>query len=178
MKLDARDRLHHPRQLVWDTYRDELPRLAAYLPNIEQIENLSREEPGGGIVKLSNRWVAKGDVPSVAKRFIKPEMLRWDEDVVWDEGRWVCSWRIKPAFFTDHVRVEGETTYRELGGGVTEPHIAGVLAVDVSGVRGVPRLLVGTVNSAVEKLVAKLILPNMQRLNASLGRYLDEPAAG
>ena len=127
-------------------------------------------------MELANRWFAKGEIPKVAQRFIKPEMLQWDEEVVWDEDRWVCSWKIKPAFFTKHVKVAGDTTYTEAGGS-TELHIAGVLEVDVRGMRGVPRLLVGTVNKAVEKLVSKLILPNMQRLNSSLGRYLDEQAA-
>ena len=166
MKLDVRDTLGHPRQLVWDTYRDELPALVDYLPNVESIENLSRDDGEESVIRLENEWRAKGNIPSVAKRFIKPEMLRWKEEVVWDEGRWICTWKIKPAFFTEHVRVEGDTTYTEVSGSATELHILGV--------RGVPRLLVGTVNKAVEKLVARLILPNMQRLNSSLGRYLDE----
>jgi len=176
MKFDVRDTLDHPRQLVWDTYRDELPDLAGYLPNIDRIENLSRDEGDGDVVKLENEWHAKGDIPSVAKRFIKPEMLRWQEEVVWDQGRWICSWKIKPAFFTQHINVEGHSTYTEVGVGRCDLRIEGVIEVDVRGVRGVPRLLAGTVNKAVEKLVAKLILPNMRRLNKSLGTYLSEKA--
>ena len=177
MDIDVRDTLAHPRERVWSAYRDELPELVDYLPNVKGIECLSREEPEPGLVLLENQWVAEGDIPSVAQRFIKPEMLRWSETVRWDQNKWICSWEIHPAFFTDNVTVRGDTSYADAGGDRTEVHIQGLLKVDVRGVRGVPRLLVGTVNKAVEKLVGTLILPNLRRLNSSLGTYLDKKAA-
>ena len=176
MKLDARDTLNHPKELVWATYRDELPNLVGYLPNIDKIECISREEPELGVIELVNEWHARGEIPAVARRFIKPEMLRWRDEARWEESRWICSWETKVAFFTENVKVKGETIYTDLGGDRTELHIAGLLNVDVRGIRGVPRLLAGPVNAAVEKLVSSLILPNMRRLNVSVGKYLDERA--
>ena len=36
-QIDIRDTIHFPRDLVFETYRDKLPELVAYLPNIESI---------------------------------------------------------------------------------------------------------------------------------------------
>ncbi len=164
----------HTRQVCWTTYRDELPDLADHLPNVTTIEMLSREEPEPGVVKLVNRWHADGEIPGVAKRFISKDMVNWTEDVTWDQNTWVCSWQIKPAFFTNYVTVGGATDYLEAGPDRCEIHIQGNLSVDVSGMRGVPRLLAGRVNKAAEAFIGALILPNMRRLNRSVGKVLDE----
>lgn len=177
MKLNVSDTLSHPREMVWSTYRDELDALATYLPNIKRVETLEREEPEAGIIKLFNEWHAKGEIPAIAQRFIKPEMLRWRERVVWDQNTWVCSWKIEPAFFTEHLLAEGQTSYLECPGDRTEIRIAGTLEVDARGFKGVPRLMAKPVGKAVEKLFCALVLPNMQRLNRSLGTYLDEKKA-
>lgn len=173
VKLDAKDVMAHPRELAWTTYRDELPGLAQYLPNIDRIEVVEREEPSPGVVRLINCWYATGDIPAVARAFVKPEMLRWTERVTWDSNTWTNHWSVEPAFFTDHVTVQGRSAYIEVGPTRCEIRIDGDLRVDVTGVRGVPRLLVGQVNKAAERLVASLVLPNMQRLNRSVAKVLD-----
>ena len=174
MKLDARDLMGHDRVVCWTTYRDELPHLADHLPNVTRIEQLSREEPEAGVVRLVNRWHADGEVPAVAKAFISKDMVNWTERVVWDENRWVCSWEIEPAFFTQYVTVRGATQYIDAGPGRCEIHIQGELSVDVTGMRGVPRLLARRVNKAAETFIGALILPNMRRLNRSVAKVLDD----
>lgn len=167
----------HARQVCWTTYRDELPDLADHLPNVTRIEMLSRESPAPGVVKLVNRWHADGEVPAVAQRFISKEMVHWTERVSWDDNTWVCTWEIEPAFFTEFVTVRGATEYVDVGDGRCEIHIQGELKVDVSGMRGVPRLLAGRVSKAIEGFIGALILPNMQRLNRSVDRVLDQRGA-
>ncbi len=177
MKLDAKDAMAHSRDLAWSTYRDELPDLAEFLPNVHKIEVLSREEPEEGVVKLVNRWHAAGDIPPVARAFVKPEMVQWVERVVWDSRTWLCSWEIEPAFFTNYVTVRGATSYNEAAPGRCELHIAGELNVDVKGMRAVPRLLTKRVNKAAEAFIGALVLPNMRRLNRSVAKVLDQRAA-
>lgn len=174
MKLDARDQMAHAREVCWTTYRDELPELADHLPNVTSIEMLSRETPADGVVKLVNKWHADGEVPAVASRFITRDMVNWTERVTWDENTWICTWEIEPAFFTKYVTVRGATEYLRAGPDRCEIHIQGELSVDVRGMRGVPRILAGRVNKAAEKFIGALILPNMRRLNRSVGKVLDQ----
>ena len=173
MKLEATDTLAHDRERVWTTYRDDLIELVSFLPNVDRIEMLERAEPAPGIVTFRNRWHARGDIPTIAQRVIKPEMLRWDEEVTWDQNTWTNHWKVIPAFFTEQVDVAGSTFYTEPADGRTTIRIDGLIRVDAKGIRGVPRLLAGKVGAAVEKLLGTLILPNMKRLNSSLGTYLD-----
>ncbi len=76
MKLEADARISFPRELVYSTYRDRLPELVPYLPNITGITVKSREDEGQ-VSKLLNVWDAQAEIPKVAQAIIKPEMASW-----------------------------------------------------------------------------------------------------
>ena len=48
--------LTHPLEVVFEAFRDRLPELVSYLPAIESIETIEREELGPGRVRLVNVW--------------------------------------------------------------------------------------------------------------------------
>jgi hypothetical protein len=48
MKLEADARIAFPREVVYSTYRDRLPALVPYLPNIKGITVQKRGGSGGG----------------------------------------------------------------------------------------------------------------------------------
>src|SRR5437773_1440734 len=98
MKLEGDARIVFPRPLVFATYRDRLPELVPYLPNIREIKVLEREEkPGGqeGHLRLLNLWRASADIPKVAQAVLKPEALAWKDHAHWNENDWTCEWRVE-----------------------------------------------------------------------------------
>src|SRR5260370_28178002 len=62
MALHADARLPFSRELVFVAYRDELPKLLPYLPNVRRIEVTSRKE-NGPVVELVNEWRGGGGIP-------------------------------------------------------------------------------------------------------------------
>ncbi len=171
MELSADAVLPFPRPMVFAAYRDELTSLLKYLPNVRKIEVLSREERDG-IVTLHNVWHGGGEIPAAARAFLSEAMLTWDDHARWDEARWACNWRIATRSFTEAVRCEGENRFSEVEGG-TRLEIRGVLSIDGSKVRGVPRLLAGKVASTVESFLADKIRPNLVETAASLRKHLE-----
>ena len=81
------------------------------------------------------------------------------------------AWRIETHAFSEAVKCEGTNTFVERGG-ETLFEIRGSLRIDASKIRGVPRLLVSTVNRAVEELLGSRIRPNLLDVSAGLTRYL------
>ncbi len=69
---------------------------------------------------------------------------------------------------------EGRNTYTDLGDGCTTLAIRGDLTIDARQVKGVPRLLAGSIGPPIEKFVVALISPNFKRLNEGLVRYLEQ----
>src|SRR5207302_848630 len=78
------------------------------------VEELGRTEEAPGRQRLVNVWHGEGAIPAVARRFIKPHMLRWTDRAVWDEGGWTCEWNQETAFFTDRVCCSGTNRYVEV----------------------------------------------------------------
>jgi len=165
--------LSHPRERVYLTYRDRLPELIALLPNVEYVRVLDRREDGETVFLL-NEWKAKGEVPDVAQRWIKPEMLRWKDHATWRGARWEVDWRLEMAFLQDRVRVSGTNRFVELGPARTRLELRGDLAIDAAGLPGIPRLLAGKVGGIVERFVLALVQPNLVKTAEALQRFLDE----
>jgi hypothetical protein len=172
MQFRTESTIGHPRDAVFAAYRDRLPEIAAYLDDISEIRVLSRAEEAG-LVKLHNEWASSREVPAVARGFLKPEHLRWDDYASWDAAAWTVTYAIHTRAFTDAVNCTGRNTFIDEGGR-TRIVLEGTFDVDVKAVPGVPRLLAGTVKPQVEKFIVALIQPNLERVNTAVGRFLDD----
>ncbi len=173
MRIHSSSVVHHPRARVFQAYRDQLPEIAAYIPDIREIQ-VERRGEEGGTVQLHNVWIASREVPSFARGILKPDMLRWDDYADWDEAGWFCSWRLRTLAFTDSVRCSGTNRFEALDDGNTRVVLSGELDIDVKSIPGVPRLLAGRLKPQVEKFIVSLITPNLEQVNTSLGRFLDD----
>jgi hypothetical protein len=171
-KINVTDTVAHPRELVFETFRDELEKLDEFLPDIESITTEDRDELDDDTVKVVRVWKARDeDIPKMARKFIKPEMLKWTDFATWHADEWTCDWEMEVGFLSDAITCKGTNRYIDKGDGV-EIVIDGTLEVDAKQIPGVPRMLAGKVGSAVEGFVVKMITPNLKDVNRGLERYL------
>ena len=175
MQIRVDTTLTHPRELVYRTYQDSLPKLVRYLPNVQEVRELERRREGSQL-HLVNLWRARGQIPRVAQGIIKPEMLRWHDYADWDDEDWSVRWRFEMAFMQDRVRVGGRNRFEILGPRRTRLALRGELTIDASALPGVPRFLERRVGRAVERFVLALVEPNLVKTSQGLQRYLDEEA--
>lgn len=172
MVIHSSSVIQHPLARVYRAYRDELPQIAAYMPNIKEIRCLAREEKAGG-VKLHNEWSGKTEIPKVAQGIVKPDMVKWDDYADWDDATTSCQWRIATRFFTEKVRCGGHNRLSADGPGRTRVTLSGTLEIDLHDIPGVPRIFARTLAPQVEKFIVAMITPNLERTNQALGQYLD-----
>jgi hypothetical protein len=172
-RIDIKDTIVYDRDTVYETFRDKLLELQPYLPDIEEIIQESYERDGDD-VHIVNIWkAADEEVPAIASKFIKPEMLQWTDRATWHDDAKACDWDMEVGFLQEAISCDGTTYYREKGDG-TEVHITGDLRVDASKIPGVPRLLAKKVGGAVEKFVVKMITPNLTEVNRGMEKYLAQ----
>jgi hypothetical protein len=175
MRISADARVDYPLDVVLTAYRDELPALVPWLPNVESIEVKEREDGVDGdenIVRLLNAWRGKASIPKMARGFIKPEMLSWDDHARWDASTTSCRWRTVPHFFAERTHCEG-TTRLIADGEQTRIEIRGEFSLDLKGMRGVPRMMVGPATMAAEKFIVALMAPNLASISQGLTGYLN-----
>ncbi len=171
MKLDVSAALPFPREVVFTTYRDHMSELVPYLTNVRAITVTSRVDEGD-VVKLVNRWKGGGEIPAVVRKFLSAELMEWDDIAKWDTTRFTCEWQVVVPAFKDAVDARGVTTFTEAGAS-TRITISGELKVDAGKVKGVPRLLSGTVSPAIESFLVGSIKPNMVAQAKGVEKFLS-----
>jgi hypothetical protein len=176
MKLDTSVEIPFPRQRVFETYRDKLPDLVPYLPNIRGIEVTSRQDQGA-VVVLVNRWRGGGEIPAIARSVISEKLLEWDDFATWDASAFKCDWRQTVPAFKNLLKSEGVNLFQEAGPDRTRLTISGLLEVDAAKIPGVPRLLSKAIGAAVETFLVAAIKPNLLSVSKGLERYLEEHRA-
>ena len=172
MKIESSDIIHHALDRVYETYRDEMPQIADYVANISKIEIASREDVDDG-AKLHNVWHAVGEIPGIAKAFIKPDMLMWDDYAHWIDAEKHCNWKLVTRFFTENITCTGRTSFFDNGDGSTKVQLTGDFHISLKGVAGIPRILQSRAAPQLEKFIGSLITPSMRRVTLGVGRYLD-----
>src|SRR5437764_641990 len=93
----------HPVAEVFQTFRDRMPEIARFIRNVDRIVVEQREQVGPGRIRLVNHWYAIGEIPAVARAFVKPNMLSWRDDASWDDSSRTANWTLQTFFFRDSV---------------------------------------------------------------------------
>jgi hypothetical protein len=173
MRIHSESVVTHPRKRVYEAYRDHLPEIAAYIPDVKEIRAEKREEKDGE-VHIHNVWVGDRDIPAFARAFLKPEMLEWDDYARWSDDEHAVRWELKLHVFRDSMTCSGKNTFVEDGDSATKVVIEGDLDIDLKTIPGVPKVLAKGLKPKVEKFIVSLITPNLEQMNVSLQRYLDD----
>ena len=173
MELRADARLPYPRDVVLATYRDDITKILAYLPNVRRIDVKSRKEQGP-ICELVNVWHGGGDIPAAARAVLSEAMLSWTDYATWNADQLRCDWRIETHAMSEAVHCAGCNTFLEDGPGKTLLEIRGKLEIDAHKIRGVPGFMAGKVGRTVEEFLGNKIQPNLVETAKALTRYMDE----
>jgi hypothetical protein len=175
MRIYSESRIHHPLELVYTSYRDRLPEIAPYTPDIKEIVVHSREETDIG-PKLHNEWRAERELPRIVRGIVTEDMLRWDDFAQWNDQAHHVDWELRIPAFPKQVKCTGRNAFFADGDNATRVLLTGDLEINLKRVPGVPRLLAGRIAPVVEAFIVKLVTPNLEKVNTSLERFLDDLA--
>jgi hypothetical protein len=172
VKIQSESRIHHPLERVYSCYRDQLPEIAPYTPDIKEIVVHSREELEQG-PKIHNEWIADRDLPKVVANLVTQDMMRWNDFAQWSDEAHHVDWVLQIPAFPNQVKCSGRNAFFADGPDATIVRLSGDLEISLKNIPGVPRLLAGRLTPKVESFIVKLITPNLEKVNHSLERYLD-----
>ena len=173
MELRADARIPFPRDVVFAAYRDHLPELLPYLPNVRGVEVKSRDEKGP-IVNLVNDWQGGGDIPAAVRAILGDSMLGWTDRATWNADTLGCDWKTETHAFGDALHCAGHNEFREDGPGRTLFLVRGTIAVDAKRLRGVPGFLAGKVGRTLEEFLGGRIQTNHVETAKGLTKYLEK----
>lgn len=131
MKFEITHKFDVPREVfedLWDR-KDVADRVRESLPNLKSREILE-ESDEGGFIKRKIKNDGAGNIPERAKKFIKPGMLTWIEESVYDKNAHSYEFRCTPTYFKKYLDNYGTCALKE-DCGKTVREIKGVLNIKI-----------------------------------------------
>jgi hypothetical protein len=166
-----------PRDVVFPVYRDDIPKLLKFLPNVRSIDVKSRTDRGA-IAEVVNDWRGGGDIPAAVRAVLSESMLAWTDYATWDAEKHRCDFRTETHALTEAVDCRGHILFLEDGADKTLVQVRGKLEIDGKKIRGVPGFLGGKIGKAVEEFLGGKIQPNLAETAKAVTLHLEEKARG
>lgn len=161
---------------VYKTYRDKLPELVKYIPNVKKIV-VEKKEKKGNKTYFVNRWYGKYSIPKIVQPYLKAEEITWVDRAVWDDSNYTVEWEFEPLFFKEYVKAFGVNRFLEEGGR-TKIILSGEFNLDLSNYPKIPKLLRRIVVPQIEKFTFALIKPNLIKVCRGVEKLLKEKKEG
>ena len=171
MDFKCTETLHHPLPVVWETIRDRLPEIAALQDDMEYVKVIKRAKKKPDGVHVISQWQAAPPLPAMLKNMIKPEMMLWTEDAVWDNETHSSRFSIETHYKVEDISCVGSIACTKAGRG-TKVTFSGTFTIKKTSKSSV--FLTGFVLSAIEALAGRLIPHNFSKVIRSLDNVISE----
>jgi len=175
MDLRADAHVPFPRGMVFAAYRDAMPHVLRYLPNVRSIEITSRRQEGPR-VDVVNVWHGGGQIPGALRAVLNESMLQWTDHATWDASSFRCEWRTQTHAFPTAVTCSGCTVFMEDGPRASLLEIRGELTVDAKKIRGVPSFVAANLSRLIEDFLVANIRANFAETARGLAKHLTDRA--
>ena len=173
MKLEHSDEISANADLVYRIVKDQLPDLAPYLPSIDRIETKERSSLPSGKEEVVSHWYAQIDMPSLLSKFISKDLLSWKDTAVWDHEAKTVDYQLESFIANDLFDAKGCNKFEPISDDKMKLTLSCEVHINPDSVPGVPRLMKKKVAPLIEKIIEKMMQPNITSLGKGLKAYLE-----
>ena len=164
-----------PINIVYETLRDNLCKLAKYLPDVAGIELVEKKETEDRVYTV-NKWQSKNILPPSISQFIKLDGVAWLDRGEWSKSEYVCTWSYEPFIFQGQFNARGQDSY-STDGRYTTIMLSGDLAINLEQypfVIVVPTIMRKKIVDEFLNILLSLIKSNFTALIKGLEQYARE----
>jgi hypothetical protein len=173
MKLECRDLIEQPIDVVYPLMRDQLEVLVPYLPNVARIDRIEAARTDAGTLAVVNHWYARADVPGPVKKILKPEMFSWKDHAEWNDEAFSVSYRLESFLAKDLYDANG-TNRLVARGECTELLVSCDVEIHPDRIPGVPNFVLKKTLPVIESVIRQLLEPNLRSVGKGLTAYFAD----
>lgn len=162
MKFKCIDNVKYPIAQVWATMRDQLPEIAAQQDDISYVKVGKRDKKSPKSVHVISTWCADPPLPSFLKGFIKPDMLIWTDDAVWNNESHTCHFNIITNYKVEDIRCVGTIAFEAEGTKSTVITYSGELTIKKTPKSSI--FMTGFIIKGIEGVASKVIENNFEKV--------------
>lgn len=162
---------------TFDVTTRDFEGLEKYIPNIASIQVMEREELDDGRVRWLLQFSGEGAIPTIARPVVRPDMVRWDEELLCDRDNLSVAWSLRSRYFTEHFHCRGVTQFHE-NGPATRIELNGRLDITMKSLPGFPDTLVQRAVMVIEPFLVKIAEINLGKFYSACRRRLRDEQSG
>jgi hypothetical protein len=162
----------HPLERVWILMRDDLPKLADQIDDIERIrvESVRRNHD---VHRIVNIWEASVQLPLNVANHLDANLFSWTDYAEWYDSKQECHWHIKHHYFRDSFNCSGVTQFLPaMGGRGTRITFRGTFELNRKKIPKILSVLEDPALIMIESMLIKLIPKNFQKIATAIGNHL------
>jgi hypothetical protein len=172
MQFKTVDLVKHGMEKVWASMRDDLPKLANMMEDVESITEEKRFE-SPPVVHVVNIWKSAMRLPHSLRMLMGSELLAWTDHGEWNNETHVCQWTIELHNFHDSVECHGKTVFEPaMGGNGTKITFSGGLEWNSQKLAGIVGFFGETVLLMAENIIHHAIQKNFRNIAETIAKYL------
>ncbi len=173
MQFQTVSMVKHPLEEVWKVMRDELPRLADQMEDIERIR-VESSRHSGNVHRVINIWQASAPLPQYVASHLDRDLFSWTDHAEWHEAERECRWSIEHHYFGDSFSSAGVTRFEPaMGGRGTRITFSGAFELNKEKLPKALGVLEDPTLKIVESMLIKLIPKNFQKISTAIETYLN-----
>jgi hypothetical protein len=162
MEFRCIETVKYPLPLVWATLRDRLHTIAEQQDDIEYVKVEKRSKKNPDSLHVISTWHADPPLPGFLKGFIKPDMLTWTDDAIWQNGATTCHFTITPHYQVEDIRCVGTIAMEAAGAKSTRIIYSGTLTITKTARSSI--FMTSLIIRGIEALAGKLIEHNFAKV--------------
>jgi hypothetical protein len=175
MQFRTLDLVKHEMEKVWASMRDDLPKLADMMEDVESITEEERFE-SPPVVHVVNIWKCAMSLPNSLRMFVDSGVFIWTDRGEWNNETHVCKWTIEVHNFRDSVECHGKTVFEPaMGGNGTKITFSGDLELNSQKLAGITGFLGATVLLMAEDIIHHAIQKNFRNITKTIAKYMTTP---
>ena len=159
---------------AYSLVKNELEGIAHHLPSVDHIKLVDKEKDQAGQDILTNHWFAKVSLPFFLKGFISKELLSWKDRAKWSDGEFVVNYELESFYGNELFEAKGQNRFIKDGPNTTKLELQCDVQIHAEKIPGVPASVARKVVPAVEKIIEKMLGPNLSSLGKALNAYIDQ----
>jgi len=174
MQFKTVNLIKHETEKVWATMRDDLPKLAEMMDDIESITEKERTE-SQTTYHVVNIWKSAIKLPQSIMSVLGSDLFVWTDRAEWNNETHVCRWTIELAHFRDSVECHGTTIFESaMGGKGTKISFSGDLVWDRHKLGGIAGAFGETVLIVAEDFIQNAVQKNFRKIAETIAKYMDQ----
>ncbi|MEW5945287.1 MAG: hypothetical protein AB1742_03730 [bacterium] len=174
LKFKIVENFPFPLKKVFEFAASNFEGLEEHIPNVKRIRVLKKEKLDENREKWTVLFHGAGPIPMLARPIVRPYMLRWKEEMIFDFDKLTVEWNVQPFHFREHFQCRGITHCREENNGASRIEVVGSLAITLNRLMGLPDSATTAAAQIIERFIGGLIEPNLRRYYHALREMMNE----